>query len=205
MIWWLLIIGGFTVGGIMFSYILPKQIMGIDICALSDDNNPGAANVFKNCGIPMGLGCLTLDMAKGFFPVLLGLKFGDYHRPLFALVMIAPVLAHAIAPFNRFRGGKCIATIFGETLALLSVTPVCFTVLVLLYILFSTLIKISPNSKRSIVTFTLFGGISFVMLLIRHMIYVAVGCLGVSLIAIRKHCRKHEIEQEQTVPSSLSV
>lgn len=205
MIWLLLIVGGFAVGGIMFSYILPKQFMGIDVCALSDDNNPGAANVFINCGVPMGLCCLSLDMAKGFFPVLLAIKYGDYHSPLFTLVMIAPVLAHAIAPFNRFHGGKCIAAIFGEMLALLRITRVGFTALALLYILFSTLIKISPNSKRSIVTFTLFGGISFVMLLIRHKTFVALGCLGVSLIAIEKHYRKNEIKQEETVPSSLSV
>lgn len=71
MIWMYLIIGGFIEGGIMFSYLLPKLIMQKDICMLSGDHNPGAANVFINCGIPMGLTCLTLDMAKGFFPVFL--------------------------------------------------------------------------------------------------------------------------------------
>ncbi|MGM9601303.1 MAG: glycerol-3-phosphate acyltransferase [Faecousia sp.] len=191
--WGLLIVGGFAIGGIMFSYILPRLIMKKDICALSNDNNPGAANVFKNCGVPMGLCCLMLDMAKGFLPVYLATRLANYNNLLFAPVMIAPVLGHAIAPFNRFHGGKCIATIFGEMLALFRIAPVGFIALALLYILFSTLFRISPHSKRSIVTFLLFGNISFIILVLSKKYSIAVGCLAVSFIAIRKHGGAAEI------------
>ena len=61
-----LIAGGFLLGGVMFSRTLPKLLMGRDVCALRADKNPGAANVFAVCGVPMGLLCLALDMFKAY-------------------------------------------------------------------------------------------------------------------------------------------
>ena len=60
-----LIAGGFLLGGVMFSRALPKLLTGKDVCALRTDKNPGAANVFAVCGVPMGLLCLALVMLKG--------------------------------------------------------------------------------------------------------------------------------------------
>ena len=58
-----LIAGGFLLGGVMFSRTLPKLLTGKDVCALRADKNPGAANVFAVCGVPMGLLCLALDIS----------------------------------------------------------------------------------------------------------------------------------------------
>ena len=63
-----LIAGGFLLGGVMFSRALPKLLTGKDVCALRTDKNPGAANVFAVCGVPMGLLCLALDMLKAYLP-----------------------------------------------------------------------------------------------------------------------------------------
>ena len=63
-----LIAGGFLLGGVMFSRALPKLLTGKDVCALRADKNPGAANVFAVCGVPMGLLCLALDMFKAYLP-----------------------------------------------------------------------------------------------------------------------------------------
>ena len=54
------IVGGFLLGSIMFSRIVPRLVMSRDICALSSDHNPGAANVFMKCGVKMGIICLIL-------------------------------------------------------------------------------------------------------------------------------------------------
>ena len=35
---------GFLLGGVLFSYHLPKLLRGVDIVALSPDHNPGTAN-----------------------------------------------------------------------------------------------------------------------------------------------------------------
>ena len=149
LIWLALILGGFMLGSVMFGRILPRLIKGKDVTKLSDDGNPGAANVFSTCGIVLGMLCLLLDMGKGFAPVLLAQHLVDIHSMRFSAVLIAPVLGHALAPLNHFRGGKCIATAFGVTLALLPTTCIVL-VLAGLYIAFSTVLKISPNRIRSI-------------------------------------------------------
>ena len=73
-----LIAGGFLLGGVMFSRALPKLLTGKDVCALRADKNPGAANVFAVCGVPMGLLCLALDMLKAglyiFFSVAVKIR-----------------------------------------------------------------------------------------------------------------------------------
>ena len=46
---------GFLLGGVLFSYHLPRLLKGVDIRALSEDHNPGAANAVKYAGIPVGM------------------------------------------------------------------------------------------------------------------------------------------------------
>ena len=134
-----LIAGGFLLGGVMFSRALPKLLTGKDVCALRADKNPGAANVFAVCGVPMGLLCLALDMLKAYLPVSLAAQYLDTQSVWFALALAAPVLGHAVGVFNGFHGGKCIASAFGAMLAL-ALTGVSLTGLLLLagrYIFFS--------------------------------------------------------------------
>ena len=170
----------------MFSYLLPKQLMNKDICAEHPDQNPGAANVFLSCGVEMGLLCLFLDMAKGFLPVCIALRRLGTDSLWFSAVMAAPVLGHAMGPLNHMRGGKCIATSFGVLLALLPASNVVY-ILAALYILFSTVVKLNPHSKRSIVTFGLFALISVPLLLLGHKGYIAIGCAVIAITVIHKH------------------
>ena len=203
LIWLALIFGGFMLGSVMFSRILPRIIKGKDISSISDDGNPGAANVFSTCGIALGMLCLLLDMGKGFAPVLLAQQLVDTRSLRFSAVLIAPVLGHALAPLNHFRGGKCIATAFGVTLALLPTTRVVL-VLAGLYIAFSTVLKISPNRIRSIVTFSLFGIFCLVWAYFTRYYSIGIGCAGISVIAVLRHTRRFSVvpESEQTAASA---
>lgn len=190
-IWIAAIATAFLCGSVMFSRIIPRLFKKVDICKISPDNNPGAANVFTYCGVKFGIVCLALDMAKGFLPVYTIYRIIGSDSLLFALIITAPVLGHAVAPFDRCRGGKCIATVFGVLLALLPVSGIVF-VLAGLYIFFSTVIKIRPNSKRSIVTFILFALISSILLAAHGKIPLAAGCFAISSIAVFKHLKVPE-------------
>ena len=183
------IAGGFLMGGIMFSQILPQLVLGTDIQATSIDHNPGATNVFVNCGTAMGLLCLALDMLKGALPVILTAKLLGTQNMLFGLVLAAPVLGHAIAPFHHFHGGKCIATAFGEMLGLYPFSHVGLLLLCTIYIVFSTIVKIQPNRIRSIVSFGLFGLSSAIILIHQGEYSIALGCCLIALTAIVKHSR----------------
>lgn len=190
-IWIFTIAAAFSCGGIMFCRILPKLFKKIDICALSPDGNPGAANVFTYCGIKLGILCLIMDLAKGFLPVYTAYKIFSSENLLFSLVISAPVLGHAVSPFDGKSGGKCIATSFGVLLALLPTTKAVF-LLAGIYIFFSVIIKINPNSKRSIITFSIFGLISFVFLMMNGNTPAAIGCGVISAISVVKHLKIFE-------------
>ena len=102
--------------------------------------------------------------------------------------MLGPVLGHAFSCLHGLRGGKCIAAIFGEMIALLWITPVGL-ILAGLYIFFSVLVKIDPHSRRSIVTFALFLPAALALELFLGQLSVGMGCAGVSVIALLKHVR----------------
>lgn len=187
LLWALFISGGFLSGSLLFCKIVPKLLTHRDVCELSDDGNPGAFNVFKHFGKRVGAICLLLDLLKGFIPVLLACFFTDTKSPLFAFVMIAPVLGHAVGMFNRFHGGKCIAVSFGVMAGTIPATWICFAILAALYVLFSTVVKITPNSKRSVAVFSLYGITSCIVLGVLGITPVALGCGIIAIIAIVKH------------------
>ena len=186
LVWLCFIIGGFLLGSILFSKLIPKITIGKNICELGSDGNPGAANVFMKCGKGLGAICLAADMLKGFLPVFSAYLLLDFKSYLFALVMIAPVSGHALGIFNDFHGGKCIATSFGVLIGILPITRVGF-LLAALYIIFSTLLKINPNSRRSIISFLLFGISALIILICQNLYNIAFGCAIISTIAIVKH------------------
>ena len=205
-LWLVITVGGFLCGSILFSKLLPLLISGKDVSAESDDHNPGAANAFATCGVAIGMLCLLLDMLKGFLPVLLGRLLLDTNDPLFALVILAPVLGHAIAPLNHFHGGKCIATSFGVTIALM---PQCLAapILAILYILFSTVIRIRSHRRRSILAFGVFIAVSVPLLLHVGQTSYAIACVAIALTAIYKHHRAPaEVpKQEETQEKPANV
>ncbi len=186
--WLLYIIAFFLTGSIMFCQMIPARILHVDICAISKDHNPGASNVFTNCGTFWGTICLSLDIMKGFLPIFLSIRYLDPDNMLFAAVLAAPVLGHAVAPFNHFHGGKCIATAFGEMLALYPLNQIGI-LLAAFYILFSTVIRIPSHRIRSIASFGVFGILSGLILTYNHQYAIALGCVLICLIAITKHSK----------------
>lgn len=199
--YWLLAVAvGFLSGSVLYSKLLPRLFLKKDICETAADKNPGASNVFKSCGIGFGLLCLALDMLKAYLPVRIALLKLDMESLWFAAVMAAPVAGHAVGLFDGFHGGKCIAASFGVMIALLDKTPIGL-LLAAIYIIFSTILKITPNRRRSIVTFTLFGILSFGILLYQGKPPLALGTFAISRLAVFRHVHapdtaKHEISAQ---------
>ncbi len=186
MLWAAFIIGGFISGSVLYCYILPKKLRDIDIYETGDDHNPGGANAFKACGKKIGLICIFLDILKGSLPVLLACRLLDVNHYLFSLVLIAPVLGHALGIFNRFRGGKCISTVFGVLIGLMPYSYIVL-LLALLYVLSVPLFKNQSGKTRSIAVFLVFGLSSAVILIAYSALPQAIACLTMSAIAIAKH------------------
>lgn len=182
---------GYMSGSVLYSYILPKYLLHIDVTEKSRDGNPGTANAFMYAGIPMGILVIALELLKGFLPVHLALERLDPSRLTFSLVLAAPVLGHAY-PFWRWKnGGKAIAVSFG---VLLGLYPVCAPVfyLIVFYLLFSLVIVVRPHFFRSVITFFLF----FLCVLRKIRIPgIVLGCGLISTTVIRKHFMRYQGEK----------
>lgn len=177
---------GFLFGGVLFSYHIPKLLLGIDTRKLSEDGNPGTFNAFKYAGVPVGIACLCCDLAKGFIPVWLASSRLGIDNALIELVMVAPPLGHACAPFYKGDGGKAIAASFG---ALLGLVPQSYVVVVLivLYVFFSTVVVINPNERRSILCFGLLAVFTAIGSLFTGRWRIALGTACISAVVIYKN------------------
>lgn len=191
-LWLLYTLLGFLSGSVMYCGIIPKLLCGIDVAAESPDRNPGSANVFLHCGVGVGLLCLILDIFKGFLPVFLAQRVLSVENIWFSLLIAAPVAGHALGMFNEFHGGKCIATSFGVLLAVAHTTMI-WLLLAGLYILFSTVIKIHPNSRRSIVTYAFFAVLALLSSFLWGHFPIMIGCCLISVMVIIRHLKAPDI------------
>lgn len=174
---------GFLSGSVMYSYLLPKWFYRKDITRISRDGNPGCGNVFTCIGIPCGVLCLLLELAKGALPVMLALRQMTPREPLFAAVAAAPVLGHAFSPMLRGKGGKAIAVTFGVFIGLLPHMLLLFW-LALPLVVFSTLIRITPHSLRVMVSYLCMLGLT---LLLERERTAFPAALVISAAVIRRH------------------
>ena len=133
-VWIVCIVGAYLLGSIPFGVIIGRA-RGVNILR-HGSKNPGATNVVRLLGRPLGAVCLILDMGKGAGSVLVaGSIFGFLgRRPasidpevavlsqaemwLWLAVACAAVAGHMCSPFLAFRGGKGVATGFGARVAM---------------------------------------------------------------------------------------
>jgi glycerol-3-phosphate acyltransferase PlsY len=184
---------GYLSGSVLYSHLIAEKFCHVDITCVSDDGNPGAANVFKYGDIKSGILALLLDIFKGFLPVSLAALFLDIHSLSFILVLIAPVIGHAAPLFHKFHGGKAIGVSFG---CLLGLVPSSVIVLVLALILFffTFIVVIKPNSLRCIVSYALF---SLFCLSCAEPKSIRYGCIIISSVVIIRHILAYEHEKPE--------
>lgn len=143
--WWLLMPVGYLIGTFP-SAILVARANGIDIRQVGS-GNPGASNVARMLGWRRGIWVFVLDAAKGASTAGIGLLVDG--RPAGYVLGAAAVLGHVFPIWNRFRGGKGVAT-GGGIFAVLS--PIVFTALVALWFVLSRLTRKASLASIAIVT-----------------------------------------------------
>ncbi len=176
----------FLLGTVLFSYHLPLWLKHVDIVSNSSDHNPGTSNAFRLAGVPVGVLCLIFDLGKGFLPVWLSIRTLGPLFPMLPLVMLGPVLGHAISPWYSFRGGKAIAAAFGVLIGLLPYSTAVW-VLVFWYLFFSLVVVIHPNERRSVITFLFFALCCAGGAFITRRFILAAGCALVAAVPIHKN------------------
>lgn len=117
------------------SAVLVARANGVDIRTVGS-GNPGASNVTRVLGWRKGVWVFVLDAAKGALAAGSGLVVGD--RIAGYALGAAAVLGHVFPVWQRFRGGKGVAT-GGGVFAVMS--PVVFGAATVLWFVLSKLTK----------------------------------------------------------------
>jgi glycerol-3-phosphate acyltransferase PlsY len=101
------IIAGYLIGSIPFSYIVGRCWAGVDIRQCGS-GNVGMTNVWRNAGPAAGITALIGDLGKGMLAVWLARHYGN--DLIVALSGIAVLVGHSWPVFLGFKGGKLVAT-----------------------------------------------------------------------------------------------
>ena len=107
---------GYLSGSLPFAVWVTHWRKGIDI-RTAGSGHATTTNVIRTLGFGWGALVLVLDIAKGFLPVWLALRFGGaWYWPV--LAGVCAVAGHIWPLFADFRGGMGLATTAGGLLAL---------------------------------------------------------------------------------------
>lgn len=114
----LLMTGAYLLGSVPFSYLVVRRRTGLDVREVGS-GNPGATNVLRVAGPAAGATALVCDVGKGVAAVVVPRWLGQPPE-VAAGSAVAAVSGHIFPAYQRFRGGKGVATAFG---ALAALTP----------------------------------------------------------------------------------
>lgn len=110
---------GYLLGSIPSGLIVGRVYRGLDVREYGSGKT-GFTNTLRSLGWGAAIIVVTMDIAKGAIPILLGrFVFDDAWAA--ALGGIAAVIGHTFPVFAGFRGGRGVATAFG---AFVAITPI---------------------------------------------------------------------------------
>ncbi len=120
----LLLVFAYFLGGIPTSYIFGKVFKKIDIRKYGS-GNVGATNALRVLGVKMGITTLIIDIAKGFVAVLIAKiilpKYGLTNDTYLILIGLSAIFGHIFSIYLGFKGGKGVATSAGVFLSLIPI------------------------------------------------------------------------------------
>ena len=142
---WALLLPIAYVIGTFPSAALVARANGIDIRSVGS-GNPGASNVTRVLGWRKGVWVFVLDAAKGALAAGIGLAAGG--RPAGYALGAAAVVGHVFPVWQRFRGGKGVATGGGIAAVM---APIAFGLLVLMWFAISQTTKKASVASIAVV------------------------------------------------------
>jgi len=125
---------GYLSGSLPFSIWVTRILKGVDVRD-AGSGHATTTNTIRQAGFAAGALVLILDIAKGFLPVWLALRFGRDNLTAFIIPLTAAcaVAGHCWPLFAQFRGGMGLATAGGSMLAIVPLAAILYLgVLILL-------------------------------------------------------------------------
>jgi glycerol-3-phosphate acyltransferase PlsY len=155
---------------------LVARANGIDIRAVGS-GNPGASNVTRVLGWRKGIWVFVLDAAKGSLGAGIGLIAGG--RPAGYALGAAAVVGHVFPIWQRFRGGKGVAT-GGGVFGVLS--PIVFPVLIALWFVLSRVTK-----KASLASIVVVALLPVGVGIVRGAAWEVVATIAIGVLVMARH------------------
>ena len=174
---YLLFVFAYLIGSIPFGVIVAKMA-GIGDITKQGSGNIGATNVARIGGKKLGFVTFLLDFSKGCLPTVLYIHYLDegIATLIFALLII---VGHIFPIFNKFKGGKAVASSFGVIFA---ISPIVGIFTAFLWIACFKITRIS--SAAALFSFAL---MPFSFLFITDKTQVLVFAMVLSLIIYIRH------------------
>jgi len=108
----IIIIAAYLIGSIPVGITVARFFGGKDVTK-EGSGNIGATNVGRVAGKKAGIITLFGDILKGIIPLLLSFWIAGDAPDILSFVALAAFLGHLYPLFNRFKGGKGVATALG--------------------------------------------------------------------------------------------
>ena len=137
----IVVLYSYLLGSIPFGLIITKIFLRKDIREIGS-GNIGATNVLRTGNKLLAFLTLILDFLKGYFSVILTLK---YYNESILLSGLFCLLGHIFSIWLKFKGGKGVATFAG---ILLAISLKYFLIFILVWV--STLLIFRYSSLSSI-------------------------------------------------------
>ena len=173
--WWLLFPVAYLVGTFP-SATLVARANGIDIRSVGS-GNPGASNVTRMLGWRRGVWVFVLDAGKGALAAGVGLIVAG--RPGGYWLGAAAIIGHIFPVWNKFRGGKGVAT-GGGVFAVLS--PLVFAGLVVVWF---TLMKLTK--KASLASIVAIAVLPIGVGIVRQETWEVLATIALCLLGMARH------------------
>jgi glycerol-3-phosphate acyltransferase PlsY len=137
----LAVVLAYLIGSIPSAIWVSKWFFGIDVRDYGS-KNAGATNTFRVIGRKAGFPVLFFDILKGWAAVFFLAQMSHYPEGsnqfinLQLAIGIAAVFGHVFPVYERFKGGKGVATLLGIILAInFPAAGVCFIIFLLTFII----------------------------------------------------------------------
>lgn len=106
---------GYLSGSLPFSIWVTRHVKNVDVRD-AGSGHATTTNTIRQAGFGWGVLVLILDIAKGFVPTFLALKFTNATW-IVAMTAACAIIGHCWPLFAQFRGGMGLATFGGALLA----------------------------------------------------------------------------------------
>ena len=137
----LAVVIAYLIGSIPSAIWVSKWFFGIDVRDYGS-KNAGATNTFRVIGKKAGFPVLFFDILKGWASVYFLSKFSVYSETsnqyinLQLAIGIAAVFGHVFPIYERFKGGKGVATLLGIVLVInFPAAGVCFIIFFITFLI----------------------------------------------------------------------